>query len=306
MSMYDMITIGSSLIDIFIESDEFLLKPESAGVLLCQKYGDKVELGSLKVLTGGGGSNTAVGFSRAGLMTAVISETGQDILAQLILDDFHKERVSTNLIIQEKKEVTGGSVILIGQDGGRTAMVHRGAASMLDPHDIPIKTVESTDWIHLSSIGGNIDTLRTIFDTRKAGRLSWNPGKSELLLLAEEQLRVDQFNVEILFLNVDEWQMVNALQTVLLEKIPIVVVTAGAEGGEVFYRRQKLSYMGGKTRSFDDTGAGDSFVTGFVTAYLRQKQIEECIEVATRSAESVIQQVGAKAGLLRKRELFLS
>jgi sugar/nucleoside kinase (ribokinase family) len=59
--------------------------------------------------------------------------------------------VATNLLIQEKLEKTGGSValwlkILNG------IMVHRGAAAMLDPFDIPAFWLAKSRWIHLSAL----------------------------------------------------------------------------------------------------------------------------------------------------------
>ena len=106
--MHDVLSIGSALIDIFIQSDQFELKSENDHVLLCQDYGNKLEVDSFHVLTGGGGSNTAVGFARAGFNAAVVCETGRDTLSQVVLQDFHQETVSTNYVIQEKKEQTGG------------------------------------------------------------------------------------------------------------------------------------------------------------------------------------------------------
>lgn len=302
--MYDLITIGSSLIDIFIQSTEFSLQSGHEGVLLCQKYGDKIELDNFEIKTGGGGSNTAVAFARAGFHTAIITETGQDVLAELIMEDLHRERVATNLVIQEKKERTGGSVILIGQDGGRTVMVHRGAASMLDAHDIPRAKVARAEWVHLSSIAGNLETLTTIFQARTTGALSWNPGKQELHLLAEGLLPISKLPVEILFLNQSEWRLVETQQSALRAQIPQIVVTAGQAGGHLYSGERELAFASSGRPSFDDTGAGDAFASGFVAAYLKQWPLEQCLIAASRNAESVIQTIGAKTGLLPKSALL--
>ncbi len=233
MCMYDIISIGSSMVDFFIQSDEFSVTKSTDGVLLCQRYGDKIEIDKFSVLTGGGGSNTAVGFARAGFHSAVVTETGKDVLANLILDGFHQESVATNLVIQEKQEQTGGSVILIGQDGGRTIMVHRGAASLIDPTDIPLHAIEKTRWVHLSSIAGRQTTLATIFKTRTNRNMSWNPGKQELHLLAESQFAFNSLPVEILFVNEQEWAMVDLVQSALIAHIPTIVITNGSHGGRI-------------------------------------------------------------------------
>jgi sugar/nucleoside kinase (ribokinase family) len=114
--MYDVITIGSTVVDVFVHSDEFDLQHKDDKVWICQLYGDKVEIDGFEIFTGGGGGNTAVGFARAGFRTAVVSETGMDVFAQLVLKDFGNECVAQNLLVEEKKEQTGGSVVLVGKD----------------------------------------------------------------------------------------------------------------------------------------------------------------------------------------------
>lgn len=303
MCMYDVITIGSSMVDFFIHSDEFSVTKSNEGILLCQRYGDKIEVDQFTVETGGGGGNTAVGFSRAGFHTAIVTETGKDVLSQLVAESFHAERVATNLIIQEKREQTGGSVILIGSDGGRTVMVHRGAASELDPKDIPADSIAKTDWVHLSSIAGRQETLETIFKARATGRMSWNPGKQELLLLAESRLALNHLKVDILFLNEQEWAMVDVVQPALLSHIPVVVVTNGGRGGRVLTEGTEMKYESVSTESIDDTGAGDAFVSGFVSGYIWKHSLADCAKLGARNAASVVEHVGSKPGLLRKSEL---
>jgi ribokinase len=113
--MPDVISIGSALIDIFIHSDQFTIHQDQQNVLLCQDFGEKIEVESLTVHTGGGGSNTAVGFARMGFSTAIIAETGRDAFAQIVSSELEREQVDTSLLVREHKEQTGGSVILVSQ-----------------------------------------------------------------------------------------------------------------------------------------------------------------------------------------------
>lgn len=304
MCMYDVITIGSSMVDFFIQSDEFSMTKSSEGVLLCQRYGDKIEVDNFSTLTGGGGGNTAVGFARAGFHTAVVTETGKDVLSNLIVDSFHQEKVATNLIIQEKKEQTGGSVILIGQDGGRTVMVHRGAASLLDPVDIPVDSIEKTGWVHLSSIAGRQATLETIFKARRNRKMSWNPGKQELYLLAESQLAFNALPIEVLLVNEQEWAMVDLVQPALTSHIPTIVVTNGNQGGRIISKGQETHFSSQSIPSVDDTGAGDAFAVGFVCGYIWQQPLDICAAIGAKNAASVVGHIGAKPGLLRKGDLL--
>lgn len=304
--MYDVITIGSALVDIFIRSHTFQLRPEGEGLLLCQPYGDKVEIDSLDVLTGGGGGNTGVGFARLGFNTATVTETGRDPLAQVILDEFHAEYVTTNFIVQEKKEQTGGSVILVGNDGGRTIFVHRGASSMLDPHDIPVKMLERAEWVHLSSISGRREALATVADALMKGdtRMSWNPGKRELELLASKQVTITDFPCKIFIVNRQEWESVASVHQEIRTHVPLIVVTNGKKGGLLIqHDKDEYHFEASGVEPVDETGAGDAFSVGFVGAFLLGRDSHTACAWGVKNAASVVTHLGGKAGLL-KREHF--
>ncbi|MBT4124553.1 MAG: carbohydrate kinase family protein [Candidatus Pacebacteria bacterium] len=299
--MHDFISIGSSLVDMFIHSDKFKvddLDGENRFVL----QGDKVDIESFVVRIGGGGANTATGFTRLGFDAAVISETGKDDFANVIFRNLQKNRVDTSLIIKEKREITGGSVILVSGNGRRTVMVHRGAASMLDSFDISPYRLTKARWVHLSSISGRLETLKRIFELVKVNpelKLSWNPGSKELALLADGKINIEEIPCLILFLNAKEWELVRKQQKQLIKEIPQIVVTKGAEGGEVYIHGEKsLKFFGAKSKSVDDTGAGDAFATGYVAGQYLNLPPKTSVEWGVRNAGSVIRYFGAQTGLL--------
>lgn len=304
--MQEILTIGSSLIDIFITSEYFQVMQDSEGAKLCQMYGEKLEVEAFEIRTGGGGSNAAVAFARAGYSVAAISETGKDLFANIIMEEFHKEYVSTNFVVQEKKEQTGGSVILVGKDGGRTVMVHRGASSLLDGQDIPHRALKTAQWVHLSSISGQLDALKVVIETLKEGapKLSWNPGKKELALLKTGQLKVTDIPAAILFVNQAEWDSVAGLQQNLRQHIPEIVITNGGAAGKLLRRENPdFEFSPPQVKVVDETGAGDAFAVGYVIAKLQGKQPQEAIQWGMRNSHSVIQSFGAKSGLLTREKL---
>ncbi len=303
--MYDIITIGSSLIDIFISSDD--LEADRDGERQILTYGDKLELTDFHLFTGGGASNTAVAFARLGLHAAVISETGRDEFASLITADFQSEGVATNLLIQEKLERTGGSVVLVAKDSARVAMVHRGAAALLDPFDVPSFWLSKSRLVHLSSIGGQQETLRKIFKTLNGNqdtKLSWNPGKAEIQLLVDEQFDISEIPCEILLVNEEEWQLLEPVQEELLLHIPQVVITKGKAGGEVhLFGKKGFEFVGEAETLVDSTGAGDAFAAGYTAAYLNGYPVEQAIAWGVKNAANVVAYFGAKTGLLRLSQI---
>lgn len=300
--MYDIVTIGSALVDIFIKSRQFVLKPMGKGTLICQVYGEKIDVDGFTIVTGGGGSNTAVGFSRAGFNVACVTELGKDSFSEQIISEFHDECVATNFIIREKREETGGSVIMIGEDGGRTIMVHRGASSMLDPHDIPMKIIKKSDWVHLSSIAGRLPALQMIATALKEGNTycSWNPGSAELDLINKKKLHAQTLPCKILMLNAEEWRKIRVQQASFKEVIPEIIVTDGDKGGKLYLQnvRRPITFNSSGLKVVDATGAGDSFAVGYVSARLKGLEPLKALEWGNANAGSVISHMGAKAGLL--------
>lgn len=300
---HQVVTIGSALVDIFVQSDEFLLQPQAdQGVLLCQQYGDKIEVDQFKVVSGGGGSNTAVGFARQGFSTTVMAEMGTDALAEHVKQELHAAGVTTNFMTQEKREETGISVILVAPDGGRTVLVHRGASSMLEEQDVDWAEVEAANWCHLTNSGGQLELVQRVLSmpSRTQTQVSWNPGKSDLKLLATNQLSIQRVTPTVLLLNDTEWQLITHLHQQLLDQIEYVVVTEGKRGGCVYHQGQEADrYQIEAVPTIEETGAGDAFAVGFVSGLLRSKEIKTAVELGKRNAASVVQHVGAKEGLLR-------
>ncbi len=307
--MYQVITIGSALVDILIHSNQFVSLANPAlnnDKQMCFPYGEKLEMESFKVYSGGGASNTAVAFSRLGLKTGVICETGHDHFGYIVMREFLQEEVETSLVIREKLEQTGGSVVLVGENGGRTVMVYRGASSMLDPYDIPTYWTSQAKWIHLTSIAGRLKTLDKIFMlVKKNGiQLSWNPGKAELGLIASRKLDVSQVPCSLFFVNKREWQIIENIQNEILAKFNQVIITDGSNGGTVYLGgQQSFSYQAKKIPSVDDLGAGDAFASGYSAAILLGKTPKEAAVWGKANASSVIKYYGAKAGLLRRRQM---
>lgn len=296
--------IGSALIDVFITSDAFELD-SNTGVLKCGSKAGKLEVESFDIRTGGGASNTAVGFARMGFKASCLAEMGRDEQAQLLVDTLKEEGVDTSLLIKEKKEQTGGSVVMVTNSGERMVLVHRGAASMLDPQDIPSAAFEGLDWLHLSSIGSQHATLEHIFamvrqlPERQRPRVSWNPGTAILSSLVEQTWQIETFPVEVMMVNKEEWEIVVSVQDRLLASIPQIIITDGSRGGQIFVDgRLTHQYQGKQVAAIDNTGAGDAFAVGYVSALLKDKEITTAADWGARNAASVVQQLGAKPGLL--------
>ncbi len=305
MSNFDVISIGAATLDIFMKSDKFKVVKSSdipGGIAMCEVYGGKMEVEEVAIVSGGGATNTAVSFARKDLATAIIAEMGNDPQSLLIHRDLEEAQVETRFLVQEQGETTAVSVVLIAEDGGRSIMVHRGASAMLTKSDLPLDELE-TRWMHISSLGGNMELLATLLKWAKSKRvrISLNPGMKEIG--KKDKLLPLLSMVEILFLNRSEAQ---ALWREEEQKLGayVSVITDGAKGGELREGGKTSFYEGEKVKKVvDTTGAGDAFASGVVAGVLYGKTYEQAIVWGQKNAVAILKHVGAKKGLLTLAEI---
>lgn len=310
-----MISIGSAVLDIFMKSDKFKVVQSGdipGGIAMCEVYGGKMEVEEVTIVSGGGATNTAVSFARKDLKSAVVAEMGNDPQSLLVHKDLEEGQVDTRFLVQEAGETTAVSVVLIADDGGRSIMVHRGAAAMLTKTDIPLGDLESR-WVHISSLGGNMELLKTllVWAKSKSVRVSLNPGLKEIA--SKDKLLPLLAMVEILFVNRDEAKELWGIDYrdeglwKSMQAVPgsyVTVMTDGANGGKVCVNGKVSFYEGVKVKKVvDSTGAGDAFASGMVSGVLYGKTYEQAVEWGIKNATSVLKHVGAKKGLLTLGEI---
>ncbi|MCA9368903.1 carbohydrate kinase family protein, partial [Candidatus Woesebacteria bacterium] len=133
----------------------------------------------------------------------------------------------------------------------------------------------------------------------KRYKLSWNPGGRELGLLKNRQLEIAQIPCEVFAVNREEWNILEGVRDQILTNVPQVVITDGSKGCEIIIKGFSKHFDTKKVDSVDDTGAGDAFITAYVAAQLRGELPETAVKWAIANSTSVIQNVGAKPGLLR-------
>lgn len=311
---YDVITIGSAIIDIILRSVNFKLlksKEFSGGVAICEAYEGKMEVDELVIASGGGGTNNAVSYSRKGLKTAVIAEIGDDMVGKMVSAELIRERVDTDLLVKEEGEETGVSVILTSGEGGRSVVTYRGASRMLTHKDIAYDKLKAR-WIHVSSLGGRIELLEEIvrWAIKNDIHIALNPGKKEIAY--QERLRKIIKKIDVLLLNQEEATLFSGddysngkifRSEACLVGPEISIITAGKKGGKVCSQGRCRFYSGSKLKSVCSLGAGDAFGSGFVAGLIRGKSVEEAIVWGKRNSESVLKFLSAKDGLLRLSEL---
>ncbi len=99
--MFDFIAIGDSTLDVFLTLHEASVSCQlnKEQCLLCLEYAEKIPVESVvKVPGAGNASNAAVGASRLGLKSAIVSILGKDEIGKEIMGGWMKAGVATKYV----------------------------------------------------------------------------------------------------------------------------------------------------------------------------------------------------------------
>jgi len=296
---FDVVSFGSAVIDVFVGTDVSENKN-----LISYPVGGKILIKDLKFDVGGGGTNTAVAFSRLNFKTGCICELGKDENGTKILNLLNKENVKF-LGKSVEGELTGYSVILDSKGGERTILTYKGANDEITLTDIP---KFETKWLYFSSlIGKSFETQKilAIKLKEKGTKLAFNPSSYQI---KNKNLTPLLRITDVLILNKEEAGMLlnkeGSKEKDLLKGLynlmeGIVVITDKDKLITCYDGKEKYFLKPHNIKVVERTGAGDAFASGFVAGRIINKSIMECLKLGLRESESVIKYFGAKNNLLR-------
>lgn len=297
---YDIITVGSAVVDFFVGTD---IKDAKGN--LCLPSGSKLLVKDFAMATGGGGTNTAVGFSKLGLKAGFFGKVGNDLHGKIILDELKNEGVDFLGLVG--KEQTGASVILDSAQRKRTVLTYKGASDFISSDSFSRNL--DAKWFYLSSlIGKSLKTEIEIAKIAKARgiKVAYNVS-SYLTRRGVGAIRGILKNTDVLILNDEEARDLiphgNFFNGLLKFGPKIICVTYGEKGSECFDGARFYRAIPRRVKVVEMTGAGDAFASGFIAGIILNEDIATSMKFGSVNAASVIQGKGAKNGLLSLREI---
>lgn len=260
---------------------------------------------------GGSPTNVAMNCSRLGLKAMIVGTVGSDGFSEYIFERLNSINVVTDNI--KKLNAKPTSVVFVSKSKGT-------------PDFIPFREADS--FITEDQISKNVLQQSNIFHTT-CFALSKEPAQSTILKKAEEafnlgcKLSIDLNYAKKLWdtqeeairviktycrfnplIKISEDDMFRLFEKELTHQeifeffhnlgVDTVCLTLGENG-------VKLSQLEKKTitlpaikvkKVIDTTGAGDAFWSGFLYAYIKEKPIEDCLQIALKLAALKLQNVG--------------
>lgn len=307
--MYNLITIGDAVLDTHIIIKDALLENDPNNESrLCLAYGGKIPIEDSFQALGGNAANVAVGATKLGLKTSIVSAIGKDGNGKIILDELKKSDVTTDLIFSDEKAKTRYSMVL-NFKGERTILSYHQKRKYVWPQ------MPETDWIYYTSLSEGFESLQdkliNFLKKHESVRLAYNPGSFQLKYSLDSVKEVLP-HAEILILNLEEAERilnttlekeksVSALiHKLLLTGAKEVVITDGKSGAWTGNTEEIWHLDSFPVEVVAKTGAGDAFSSGYLAARINGHDISTSLSWGIANSCSVITSHGPQKTLLDK------
>lgn len=277
-------------------------------------WGTTTFVDTIEFHVGGNGANTARALAIVGAPVRLLGAVGADPQGAWILEQLRADGVDTSPVVRLNGP-TAASVALVRGDGSRKFLhrlgVSRDAFETLVEFAGPL--VEDLSHYHLASLfllprmraqapamlaAARGAGLATSLDTNWDAQGRW-------MLDLEACLP----HLDFLFMNEDEARMVTgsqdpsaAARLVMAKGVRTAVMKLGARGCAIFTQSRTVFCPGFAVEARDTTGAGDSFVAGFLAALLDGAELEAAGHFANAVGALSVQRIGAVTGLLPHAE----
>jgi 5-dehydro-2-deoxygluconokinase len=325
----DLIAIGRSSVDLY-----------------GQQTGGRLEdMGSFAKYVGGSPTNTAIGASRLGLKTGLITRVGADHMGRFIREELQRDGVDVRGVISDAQRLT--ALVILGIRDRETfplIFYRENCADMaLGEGDIDADYVRSAGAVlvngtHLSQLNVRAASKRAIALAKAAGRkvafdIDYRPvlwslearDMGENRFVASEAVTRELQSIVAqcdLIVGTDEEirilggasDTIAALRAIRVKSDALIVLKLGAEGCAAFDAAipdavgEGLVVGGFPVEVYNVLGAGDAFMAGFLRGWLRGENTERCCTLGNAAGAMVVSRHGCAPAMptWEEMEYFLA
>ncbi|MBI5654144.1 carbohydrate kinase family protein [Candidatus Uhrbacteria bacterium] len=304
--IFDIVAVGESQRDIFYHIDEATLSCQinKERCLLCLEYADKIPVRYVvKVPAAGNSANAAVGASRLGLKSALLSWIGNDFAGRHLREALKVEKVDLRHLVTDMKHPTSEATI-INYQGEKTQLVY------FQPRVHKFPTLSPSRCLYYSAVGLKHEAcdahVRAYLKTYPKAFFVFQPGTTHIRTGLEPN-RPFIARSDVFILNKQEaHQLLGDGERTICSLLDgfhkigakIAIVTDGKNGADAYDGTTHWHVPAFDGTPVETTGAGDSFAIGAVVALLKKRPLEEALRWGSANAWSVIQEIGPQKGLL--------
>ncbi len=280
MNKYDIAAIGELNVDVILNNiDGF---PE---------MGKEKFAGDMLLTLGSSTAIFAANASSLGSKVCFVGMVGKDSFGTLVKESLEAKGVATDYLIENPASATGATIVM-SYDEDRANLTYQGAMDIMGYDDIDKSVFERTRHIHLSSLFMQSALLRDIdkvLDKAVENGVTvsldtqWDPAEKWALDYKSVLPRITIFlpNEKELQALTHTSSLEEAIEAVLPYLGCAMVVKMGSKGSLLVRKDGNRNFAPSflNKNVVDAIGAGDSFNSGFVSAFVKGLELEKCEEI---------------------------
>lgn len=256
---------------------------------------------------GGTAGNIAYNLSLLGHKPTVLSSAGKDFSPYK--NHLIKCGVNTRFVNVVKNDFTGSFFVITDKNNCQIAGFYDGAMKQ----DVKLRIKSLARKPEFVVISPTMPAAMTNFakECKKLGVPYLYSPAQQLVHLNKQQLLEGVYGAEILVVNDYEMQLLLRKTGLKREKlgnlVKVLVTTLGSEGSVIEAHGKRMKVKAAKPKKLvDPTGAGDAYLAGFVTGYLKDFPLKVCGQIGGTVAVYSIEEYGTqnhsftRAGFLRR------
>jgi len=337
---FDAVLISDVSIDEFLKVDDALVMCDikERECKICFEYADKIPVAEYRASLGGNSANVAAGMAKLGLNVSVYSEIGSDLNGERFPRELKERGVDISLLAKNLNQTDIHSIIVY--KGERTIFSYHGPKNYKiqnwgEPKwiyysSLP-KQFEPFQQQLVDYLKGYPKIL-TAFNPGvyhfKAGYKAYAPflqitdllfvNKEEALRILEQSGRVARNSCPVPSGSAeraengctgmlrDRTRSTTDLHKALQKLGPKMTVITDAENGAsasdgVNFAESDIVEI--NKPIVDKTGAGDAFASGFLSALIYGKSLNDALRWGLTNSSSCIREIGPMNGILTKKEI---
>ena len=305
--MFDVACVGILVADAIARTVNSL--PESGKLQLI----DKIEL-----FTGGCAASAAIDMAKLGLNVAIIGKIGNDGFGKFMSTALKDEKVNTEGLRIDDAIGTSASIVAVDSNGERSFLHYLGANAEFGIDDINFSIIRDSEIVFIAGtmLLPKFDGVQCADFLKKAKEMgkytvldtAWDSKGRWMKVLEPCMIYIDLFipSIEEAAMLSGKEEPEEIADIFLAMGIKTAVIKLGKKG--CFIKNvdgeKHLIPTYTKIKAVDTTGAGDSFVAGFLTGITKGWNLYECGKFANAVGTHCVMAAGASTGIKGLEEIL--
>lgn len=271
--------------------------------------GETINSLEYKINFGGKGINQAIACFRAKADTTFFGAIGNDEYGKTYKEFLNKNKL--NAVLLTKNTFTGNAQIIVNKKSENKIIINHGANYELSIEDISNYINEHQRDFDIVVIQNEIRNEVTEHIIKLCGEYNkviiYNPAPT--INIDDNLFKYITYFIpnekEILFYSKNN-DFESAVDTLLNKGIKNIIVTLGDKGSMFINKENKFFIDAYKVKAIDTVGAGDTFI-GYFSAMLSQnKELSECMKIASLASSISVTKKGAISSIPYLEDLKLN